>query len=287
MLIDRSPKRLFAFGCSFTEYYWPTWTEILSLDLDIPCYNYGKSGAGNQYISNMLVQADHFYKFNKDDLIIISWSSVCREDRWKDRNWITPGNIYTQGEYSQEWVKEWADPLGYLVRDLATISLTKNYLENRNCNWKMFSMCDLVVQLDQQAHTAISADNIDSYNKLLEIYKKDIGVLMPSFFNILWNNDVYKNKVLVDFKKFDNKYSDGHPTPKEHLEYLQCIFPEHQFKNNTIKTVENSDLILNNFISEKIKTVKNNFAMYKLSELEIKNLKKIISIKPSLMPQRI
>jgi hypothetical protein len=40
-------KRAFLFGCSYTEYKWPTWANILKKDLDIPVYNWGLSGLGN------------------------------------------------------------------------------------------------------------------------------------------------------------------------------------------------------------------------------------------------
>ena len=80
-LITRPPKRIFTFGCSFVEYYWATWAEILGKDLGIPLYNFGKSGGGNQYIANTFAQANAVYNFNEDDLIIVSWTNVCREDR--------------------------------------------------------------------------------------------------------------------------------------------------------------------------------------------------------------
>ena len=287
ILIDHSPKRLFAFGCSFTEYYWPTWTEILSLDLDIPCYNYGKSGAGNQYIANMLVQADHFYKFNKDDLVIVSWTSVCREDRWKSRNWITPGNIFTQGDYDEAWVEKWADPVGYLVRDLATISLTKNYLENKKCNWHMFSMCDLTTQLDQQNQVVVDQNSKDCYIKLLDMYADDIGSINSSFFKVLWDNDIYKNKILKDLEKFSGKFSDGHPNVLEHLQYLQTVFPDHIFKETTLNSIERSYSAYTQFIEEQIKIKKSDFAIYMLESEQIKKLYNLTSINQPLTPQRI
>jgi len=37
------PRRLFAFGCSFTQYKWPTWADILGKSFDLS-YNLGKSG---------------------------------------------------------------------------------------------------------------------------------------------------------------------------------------------------------------------------------------------------
>ena len=64
--IAKVKGRLFTFGCSFTSYHWPTWANILAYDYDIPLYNYGLNGAGNQFIFNMLMQADSFNNFTEN-----------------------------------------------------------------------------------------------------------------------------------------------------------------------------------------------------------------------------
>lgn len=287
IIIKRPVKRLFTFGCSFTEYYWPTWTEIISLDLDIPCYNYGRSGAGNQYIANTVVQADKFYNFNKDDLIIVSWTSVCREDRWKSNTWITPGNIYTQGDYDTAWVEKWADPVGYLVRDLASISLIKKFLDNSNSQWHMFSMCDIVNQFDQTNNAIVQPDNQDAYEKLINLYQDELACIYPSFFRVLWNNKIYDNKLLKDLEKFDGKFSDGHPNIFEHLKYLQIVFPNYQFKETTLEAVKTSNLACDQFIKNQVKDREKDFAIYMLEHDQFKELYEVTKIKPSLVPQKI
>lgn len=67
-------KRLFAFGCGFTNYYWPTWAEMLAYDLDIPLYNYGKENIDNKEIFNSLMQADNFFNFNENDIVVVQWN---------------------------------------------------------------------------------------------------------------------------------------------------------------------------------------------------------------------
>ena len=70
-LYKNKPKRLFTFGCSFTEWIWATWANILAYELDVPFYNFGKPGAGNYYIANQISQADAIFNFTKDDLVIV------------------------------------------------------------------------------------------------------------------------------------------------------------------------------------------------------------------------
>ena len=110
MLITLEPKRIFTFGCSFTNYLWSTWANILGYEFrEAEFYNFGKSGAGNQYIFNTLMQADAAYDFTHEDLIIVQWTNVSREDRYFHAGaeilnstetshgaWSTPGNIYSQ-----------------------------------------------------------------------------------------------------------------------------------------------------------------------------------------------
>ena len=48
-------KRLFAFGCSFTGYGWPTWADIIGQSFDY-YENWGKSGIGNYLISSRVVE---------------------------------------------------------------------------------------------------------------------------------------------------------------------------------------------------------------------------------------
>lgn len=254
-LITRLPKRLFVFGCSFTQYRWPTWANIIAYDLNIPFYNYGRPGAGNYFIFNMLMQADADYQFNQDDLIIICWTNVAREDRYKNGNWVTPGNIYTQQAFDQKYVQEWADPVSYLIRDFAFIKASWELLDKRACQFHFLKMIDFS-QVDQWAATA--HDVSDELTKKYEYYLSKVA---PSFYKVLWNNSTTVQLRSED-EKYDSKFTDGHPTVKDALNYLQGVF-DHEFKQQTIDTVNTSERLLENTIREniqkKIKAEKMNF----------------------------
>lgn len=75
-LYNTKPSRLFTFGCSFTERNWATWANILAYDLDCEFYNFGRRGAGNFYISNLITQADSVYNFCSDDLCLTAWEKI-------------------------------------------------------------------------------------------------------------------------------------------------------------------------------------------------------------------
>lgn len=286
-LVKRNPNRLFAFGCSFTEYFWSTWPEIIALDLDIPFYNYGRSGGGNQYIANTVTQADAVYNFTEHDLIMISWTNVCREDRWRQGGWVTPGNIFTQGYFDDNFVKDWADPVGYMVRDFSSIHLVKNLLENKGCEYHMLSMCNIAEQIDQGSNRKIDTSVKNAHTKLCNMYREDLNKIQPSFFDVLWNNDVYGNKMLQDVNILGKYFSDGHPDPKNHFEYLKLTFNEHHFLKETELAVNKAYQEYVNFIHRMNKKYQKEYAIYQLSESELKELKTITKIKEGLKPNFI
>jgi hypothetical protein len=259
-MINRPVKRLFAFGCSFTKYHWACWPEIVAEELDVPFYNYGKSGAGNQFIANMITQADIKHKFTEDDLIMVCWTNVSREDKWINGEWITPGNIYTQNVYSDDYVKKWADPLGYLVRDCATISLVNGYLKNTNCQFHFFSMCDLHYTFDLNENNKINDNMKDTYKQLCDAYNEILS--MPSFYNLLWHNDIHENKFKLMKQEYGDYFNDGHPNPLDHLNFLFCLFPQYKFKESTIRKAKLSNDRLTYFILNQIKQLRKRFTIY-------------------------
>lgn len=232
-------KRLFAFGCSFTRYGWTTWPQILAEDLDVPYWNYGGIGAGNQYIFNTMVQADSYYNFTEDDLVVMCWTNVCREDRYVGSDWLLPGNIFTQSNYDKDWVEKFCDPNGMALRDYATIKAADVYLQQRGCQFEFLSMLDLTTIFDQYNYNWLeSIFNTQAHKmaiELKELFGESLSKIKPSFYEVLWDNDInYKVGTLTC--QFNN-FSDSHPTPKEHLIYMQKVL-DHTFSDATIAKVD-------------------------------------------------
>jgi len=246
------PKRLFTFGCSFTEYIWSTWPEIVAYDLQIPLYNYGKSAAGNQYIFNMIMQADAIHKFNESDLIMICWTSTFREDRYIKDKWHCYGNMLQQKFYSKDYVEKYADPMGYLVRDLASISAVDVYLQHRGCRYHHMQMTDLTSRSfpwipKYFSQTLFGTDKQMQF--ITGIYKPVLEKLLASFYSVLWDNDIqYKTK--NDLVAIHPTFRDGHPLPEEHLMYLQKIY-EHKWRPETVTVVKKHQSDLIKFVTER------------------------------------
>ena len=225
-------KRFFAFGCSFTNYSWPTWANIIAKEIP-DHYIYAKPGAGNFYIFQSLMEAILKHKISKDDLVMIMFSNVTREDRFiKKRGWITPGNLYFQNEYDEKFLRRYLCDHGYLMRDLNLVSGCKLSLNSIGCDYKLMSM----VPFDSKQSDSSKMSNI---NYLLKFYNDILTTLEPNVldtvFNGDWNTRSPRPSYRVHWQK--ENYVDNHPTPSEHLEYLQTIMPNIEFSKETLNFV--------------------------------------------------
>jgi len=232
-------KRFFAFGCSFTNYKWPTWADIIGQEIP-DYYNYGVSGAGNFYIFHCVMTADHLYKFTEDDLILIKWSNIHREDRfiedarhplhghtWKN-HWLTPGNIYSQDVYTKDFMNYYSDT-HCMLRDLSLLSALNGYLENKKLNYDFLTMVPLTGSLDGAPYPLTkTAENA------LNAYKPMLDTMPPSIFEIIFNRSWHSISPRASYwAPWDHNYVDNHAHPAEHLDYIQKLYPETEFKQST------------------------------------------------------
>jgi len=262
-LFNTKPKRIFTFGCSFTGYNWATWANILGEEFqECEFYNYGQSGAGNVYISNMVTQADCVHNFTDDDLVIVNWTNVSREDRYSEKKeeWIRSGNIYSQDVFSEVFVKNWANETHYRMRDYSLISLVYNLLKNKT-QFHFFSMLNLKDFGDQwKSEASIKTKQ----EKTLDILYKDyLSKIKPSMYEVLWNNNL-QDKMENDMKIIHPNFRDGHPLPTEHLEYLQRMF-DYTFSSDTVVKVQNLTNDLISFLRENIDLENNECSIHHLS----------------------
>lgn len=268
-------KRLFTFGCSFTQYQWPTWADILGREFDF-FENWGRSGGGNHFVFNSLNECVIRNKLEKNDTVVIMWTNIYREDRYAKNQWITLGNIYGQSqEFLDKNFVKYSDYRGYLIRDLAFIHASKKILDQIGVKYIFLSMVP-ISYIDQ--YNKVEATNVAD---VISLYKETIDFIRPSIYETIFNCDwtskpfssnklfdswilddqikniydthrgtdwpLYEDYVLKRFstipisilneidQKINKLYTriDLHPTPIEHLEYLDLVLLEIPISENT------------------------------------------------------
>jgi hypothetical protein len=208
-------KRFFAFGCSLTKYYWPTWADIIASEIS-EYYNYAQTGGGNLFISNSIVEANLTHKFNENDLVIVMWSSISREDRYKNRKWETPGNIYTQGVIDMDFVHKWYDDRFYLMRDLAIVEQSSAYLKSLTCDTDMLKMVDFE---ETKTSDSIKGNHLED---ILKLYSTTLEKVKPSIVDVVYQG----TWPVIPIRGWGGggQTADYHPTPNGHLRYLEEFY---------------------------------------------------------------
>ena len=204
-------NRLITFGCSFTNYRWSTWADCLGPEFD-QFENWGQSGAGNEFIFNSVMEADQRQRFTSNDTVVVCWTTATREDRYVNGRWHTLGNMFTCPIYNKDYLATHVDMQGLLIRTLAYVKAVKILLESRPCRWKFLAMADL-----------------DSLN----IYNDVVDSILPSYQSVLFSNS------------WPNRNGDPHPSPEEHLAYLDTVLPGWVTKESTRVKMREESINLN------------------------------------------
>ena len=208
-------SRLFAFGCSFTNYRWSTWADCLAPEFD-NFENWGQAGGGNHYIFNSVMEADQRHHFGTGDTVIVCWTSFTRDDRYVDGRWHTLGNMFACPIYNTEYLKTHVDERGYLLRDLAYIKAVKTLLQARpKVDWKFLSMVEIMAR-------PWPDDNTSQHRDVMRLYSDVLDSVLPGY-----DKTVFKDSGWPD------RNGDPHPSPDEHLAYLDAVLPGWVTKEET------------------------------------------------------
>jgi hypothetical protein len=239
--------RLFTFGCSFTRYNWPTWADILGKEY-LFFHNWGYPGVGNRAIVERVAEAHTVHDINKDDTVIIQWSSHLRHDYARpdlindaDGMWKTKGNIFSawnEDVFDKKWVETFWNKKAYYLHTLNSILLAKQFLESTGCNWYMTSMADLknIQNLDYQARESdrshvtydVFKNNPDLIPYKEKIWDIDEDRWLPELLKEKnttpeldwWFKDDNPKKEKREFVLKDGKFREPHLTYQQYYNYL-------------------------------------------------------------------
>ncbi len=259
-------ERLFTFGCSTTNYYWPTWADIIGYDKDYQ--NWGISGIGNVGIFLQLIEAGYKNNIGPNDTVIIMWTHLGREDRYVKDQWIARGNPIR--EYGEDFIKKYYCEKGSLIKELGCIASAIHTLNDWGCNWKFLTVADILgltvcngddyseindlvdalcwIKSDDENKEYLETKNIDS--KVIETYKNVFrSMTQPSLVNFLLN----KYNALVPVKL---NYDDIHPTPLVYYEFVKLVLPEFVIDDKCIKWINDWETkVVNSNTTKELKSL--------------------------------
>lgn len=221
-------NRFFAYGCSFTKYYYPTWADIIIADSK-EGYNCGRLGSGNQLIANRIWETHANKKFNSDDTVIIMWSNFFREDSYKD-GWQTKGNIFF---YKDDVSIE--DLPYYVYRDCNIISSTLIALRSLGVNV-------LSTSINNPYNDQLLLEN-KKINSILNRYKEWVAPQTKTITEFCSYPGIEKDKTRPHYLLDGKWIIEDHPLPLEHCNYVEDVL-QYKVSDHTKETLQDWQLKL-------------------------------------------
>ena len=241
--------RLFCFGCSMTQYYWPTWADIAGTFWN-KFENWGEIGAGNQFIFNSVIECDLKNKLDSNDTVVIMWSNPERHDSFNVNRWShIPQVLDNKNLLAHCLDGYWLQTFSYIyaIDQLLTHRkipyIMTSWIDYKQLDSKFHSMFENLIskiqyiKLSQKSNKVVKTDNVEKL--YTELYNAVSGPDWPSLENIINNQYTTTPQIEKEIKAFwdhlknDNRFTlasktqlDSHPLPSEHLAIAKKVFPE-------------------------------------------------------------
>lgn len=227
--------KLFTIGCSFTEgqglknQRFESYSHHLSKKLNLEYFNFGVSGASNDYIFRKIFELINSNTIKKDDIIVIQWTHYNRKElftTYKDREWYhyVPNSYHA---YNDMIIKNHNDVL-MAVNKYIDINLDEDRHNLESENKEILE--NYVLKFVDNDYQTITTQN---YINSLYTYLEHFGFKHIHFFG--WDNciieSVFENKsnfLKETFGKYTKTNTSGkypeHPNKKGHLMWSEFLF---------------------------------------------------------------
>jgi hypothetical protein len=197
-------ERLFTFGCSFTNYIYPTWADILGIEYDV-YDNWALSAGGNHLILYSLSECIARHSISKNDTVYIMWTSLGRDDKFVKDKWVRLGSVHAM--YDKKTIDKYIDPTGYLLTNFSVMHITEQLLKRIGCKYRFFKIMPFELFISEPNEKVIANDTVIE-NEIYKLYEATLNNIEKSVLEVVFNNKFPKRR-------------DLHPTPLEHCLYLQ------------------------------------------------------------------
>jgi len=194
-------------GCSYSNYYWPTWADIIQKSHP-QVINLATSGSGNERIFFNLVQ--NLNKIQPGCKVILQWSSYPRLDYWhKPMKWESKGNRYYVDDFVERNMEWWSD----------------DYLQ-----FKVYHYVNLARKLLTDAGAEFYFMTMDNWHAYSTSASQQLG--------LNWNTIIKDPKMILHdidtYAEEDDKYHygaewtqgicpDNHPTIETHIKLADFV----------------------------------------------------------------
>jgi len=210
--------RLFALGCSFTSYNWPTYADIVGRSYE-HFENWAVSGIGNRAIFELLIELDVKNKLTADDIVIVQWSGIHRWDVHLPafKGWQGKGTIMGKtNSYNEEWIRDYWDEKSYITHTCHFVLAARAYLESKGCRWIFTSLNNILDDVNQYGELDNYLTELKKINWLPNMteWLEKGGYQKAKFFS-------QTNKFGVISNAFRTEFFDEHPTPLAHYDYAE------------------------------------------------------------------
>ena len=268
-------KRLFTFGCSMTNYIYPTWADILGTNYDY-YENWGEEGAGNEFIFNSIIECNEKNHFNSEDTIIVMWSGIARNGFY-DKCWKHQTHLQNAGTIKTLYKKESISIKGFEIKNYVFINAIYNLFKHYNLTmitWVDFdgdssiyefyqNSMKHVLKVDLPIHLKTPHKRININYKthfITGLYERLSGPSWPSLNNLNSNDYIACNhNITTEIDQFydiinnstfdENEYEyDIHPLPYEHLSMCNSVFNNYTLNSEVIEWINDVHYKLTNDI---------------------------------------
>jgi hypothetical protein len=205
-------KRIFTFGCSFTDYVWPTWADMILYENE--GYNVGVRGIGNEAILYRLMEVDRKFKLTNKDVVIIIFTTPIRWDLIISENSEWSGFGQTTTSSLSKYENELYTTDGLIFKSMYSIRLMKDFLEKRDVKYVFGSVNNLYENYGNYFEDFILSNEI---NSLVNSVKDNVKLDLQDFHSYL-----YTTKYWPVSKKWDN-IADYHPRPRQYYNWINGV----------------------------------------------------------------
>lgn len=223
--------RFFAFGCSFTNWVYPTWADFIGINFK-EYRNIGRAGGSNLHMLEKLVETDNRFGLNENDTVYIMLTGVFRFSYCdNNNNWIYNGDLINYVAKNdrtpmRNFIKDIYNETFAVHQTWTAVLAMKSILKSKKVRHKILMGVDNshYLQGNSNEFGRDLTNNKESIKKMKQVY--EICDFDKSLESWLIEHKIYQEVAI----QYEDGTKDGHPNYTSQLKFIQRNFPEYYTK---------------------------------------------------------